>query len=389
MPVQPSSQPEAPGPSLEGIPRASRRNRGQKPIRYRQPEDVLPEPLAPLPEIVAAPPQQLVPSDTVLQDDATTADPHIWRTERNTFGLLREYYGERPVHDPNEHVSIDDLVVNPIEKLNAELDALPVSTYAPWPNLSSAMLAKWFIEAPSNSLSIATFLRLRDVLINPSFETDDLVDVNFASIFKDMGSDGEGGTFNEPDGWRKVDVPILIPSFKRGVSPHTFRVPNLLYRPLTDVIRSICQSERIKRFHLTPYRLLWKPNQHAKEQVIEGEFYTSPAFIEAHLEIQRLPKVVDCDLPRAMIALLIASDSTHLAQFGTASLWPVYLMFGNESKYTRGRPSACACHHVAYIPKVCFAFICESKPHLPIPTPVTRQYCGLHPSAQRWQTCQT
>ncbi|KAG2739586.1 hypothetical protein P692DRAFT_20755993, partial [Suillus brevipes Sb2] len=35
-----------------------------------------------------------------------------------------------------------------------------------------------------------------------------------------------------------------------------------------------------------------------------------------------------------------------------ASLWPIYLFFGNQSKYTRGKPTACACHHLAYIPNV-------------------------------------
>jgi hypothetical protein len=50
--------------------------------------------------------------------------------------------------------------------------------------------------------------------------------------------------------------------------------------------------------------------------------------------------------------LMMWSDSTHLASFGDASLWPFYLCFGNQSKYTRGKPTASACHHVAYIPNV-------------------------------------
>jgi len=53
-----------------------------------------------------------------------------------------------------------------------------------------------------------------------------------------------------------------------------------------------------------------------------------------------------------MIGMMIWSDSTHLTSFGTASLWPVYLYFGNQSKYTRAKPSEFAAHHLAYIPKV-------------------------------------
>ena len=46
------------------------------------------------------------------------------------------------------------------------------------------------------------------------------------------------------------------------------------------------------------------------------------------------------------------SDATHLANFGTAKLWPIYLFFGNLSKYIRLRPSSGACNHLAYIPSV-------------------------------------
>ena len=30
------------------------------------------------------------------------------------------------------------------------------------------------------------------------------------------------------------------------------------------------------------------------------------------------------------------SDATHLATFGMVKLWPIYLLFGNLSKYVRG-----------------------------------------------------
>ena len=49
---------------------------------------------------------------------------------------------------------------------------------------------------------------------------------------------------------------------------------------------------------------------------------------------------------------MIWSDSTALAQFGTASLWPIYLYIGNQSKYTRAKPTSMSAHHLAYLPKV-------------------------------------
>jgi hypothetical protein len=55
-----------------------------------------------------------------------------------------------------------------------------------------------------------------------------------------------------------------------------------------------------------------------------------------------------------VIGMMIWSDSTHLASFGTTSFWPIYLYFGNQSKYTHAKPSEFAPHHLAYISKIIF-----------------------------------
>ena len=60
------------------------------------------------------------------------------------------------------------------------------------------------------------------------------------------------------------------------------------------------------------------------------------------------------ELEIAIMAVLLWSDSTHLANFGTASLWPIYMYFGNTSKYTRGKPTSFPAQHLAYIPSVRF-----------------------------------
>lgn len=41
-----------------------------------------------------------------------------------------------------------------------------------------------------------------------------------------------------------------------------------------------------------------------------------------------------------------------LAQFGTSKLWPVYMMFGNDSKYRRGKSSMKLFEEVAYFQSV-------------------------------------
>jgi hypothetical protein len=78
----------------------------------------------------------------------------------------------------------------------------------------------------------------------------------------------------------------------------------------------------------------------------------SPAFIEAHRELQELPGEAGCELPHVVAALMFWSDATQLTTFGNAKLWPVYMYFGNESKYRRCRPSCNLGNHVAYFQKV-------------------------------------
>jgi hypothetical protein len=59
-----------------------------------------------------------------------------------------------------------------------------------------------------------------------------------------------------------------------------------------------------------------------------------------------------CKREKAVAALMVSSDATMLTQFGVAKGWPIYLMFGNLSKYIRGQPGSGAMHHLAYIPSV-------------------------------------
>lgn len=89
-----------------------------------------------------------------------------------------------------------------------------------------------------------------------------------------------------------------------------------------------------------------------KETRIYDEAYTSDAWIEAHNELQKQPNEPGCKLEKVITGLMFWSDSTHLTNFGTASVWPLYMYFGNLSKYVRARPNSGACHHIAYLPYV-------------------------------------
>lgn len=113
------------------------------------------------------------------------------------------------------------------------------------------------------------------------------------------------------------------------------------------------------RLHLTPFKQLWQHSPDVIERV-HGEIYASDAFAAAHEAVQNLPAERDCSLERVVCALMFWSDSTLLANFGAASLWPIYLFFGNESRYTRSTLHSGSCHHIAYIPKARTIFFCSN-----------------------------
>ena len=111
-----------------------------------------------------------------------------------------------------------------------------------------------------------------------------------------------------------------------------------------------------RTFHYHPFRLTYLPPKappNTLPETVYGELYTSQAWLDADSELQNSPQVEGCELPRAIAAFMFYSDSTSLAQFGTAKAWPIYVFFGNQSKYDRARPSTSAGYHVSYLPTVC------------------------------------
>ncbi|KAJ3540489.1 hypothetical protein NMY22_g4265 [Coprinellus aureogranulatus] len=53
---------------------------------------------------------------------------------------------------------------------------------------------------------------------------------------------------------------------------------------------------------------------------------------------------------------MLKLPATHLSTFSTAKLWPLYMIFGNESKHERGRGTSESCYHVAYFDTVSDSF---------------------------------
>jgi hypothetical protein len=166
--------------------------------------------------------------------------------------------------------------------------------------------------------------------------------------------------FNASDGWTEASVKIRLPAEKhQNVSEEAapeLEVKGLFYRNLLETIKSAVQDASASAFHWIPFQRLWKSDDDEPPIRIYDELYTSDAWLEAHEKLKAQPREPGCTLETAIVGLMMWSDSTHLTNFGSALLWPIYLFFGNQSKYERGKPTKAAAHHLAYIPSVSGSF---------------------------------
>jgi hypothetical protein len=284
-------------------------------------------------------------------------------TTRNTFGLYREYYGNTaPAHDPEEHLTLDHLSDDPetTEHLVTVQPQDAPNPFYPFPNENSFLLGNWYWNHGVRK-SRESFKELLSIVGHPEYHPEDVrhtkwdkIDVKLATNnFDSLDEDSEW--MDEDAGWNKTPVSIQVPFPRRANEPgsHDYFVGDLYHRSLVSVIREkLANPQDDQNFHYDPFKLFWKPTNASTSVRVHGELYTSPAYLDAHRELQESPREPGCDLSRVIVAMMFWSDATHLTSFGDAKLWPCYLFFGNESKYNRCKPTSRLCNHVAYFQTV-------------------------------------
>ena len=326
-------------------------------------QDILPEPSQ---AVSASIPQPRLPTVYLMVTNPLT-------TISNSFGLFRQYLFH-PSHDP-------DALVNPSDLSNLTTRTPPppplkrkeTNHDPPWPfaNMSVWRLMCW-VNTGSSSKSEGEVDRLvKDVLNAPDFCTKDLK--NFNAHRENSHLDVADKATPLEDNFHVTSISIEVPTGQPSdpLASRTYSVPGLRYRKLLNVVKAAFQDPLSRQFHFTPFSLIHRSPITNKEQRVYGELYNSDEFINEHRRVQnRSPPPPDdpgCKLEKVIAALMFWSDSTHLTNFGTAKLWPIYLFFGNLSKYIRSRPSSGACNHLAYIPSVCISNMRNMRSNLYIP----------------------
>jgi hypothetical protein len=230
--------------------------------------------------------------------------------------------------------------------------------FNPYPNKNSFLLGDWYWNHGVQK-SKESFHTLLSIVGDPDFNPQDVRETKWSAIDKELASndfDDDPRNWEDEDaGWKQTSIAIDIPFHRRMQNPGVQQrvLFDLYHRSIVSVIKEkLANPKDDEKFHYEPYEYLWKPTEDSDEVRVYGELYTSAAFHDAHRDLQASAGEPDCNLPRVVVALMFASDATHLTTFGNAKLWPCYLYFGNESKYRRCRPSSKLCNHIAYFQKV-------------------------------------
>jgi hypothetical protein len=223
---------------------------------------------------------------------------------------------------------------------------------------TSFHLVNWFYTG-SNTKTLTELDRLvHDVILHPEFKQEELIgfraarEAQLLDNIKDKAL--AESLFSSASGWHETSVNLSVPfervkNLSEDKAPK-FEVRKLHYRRIVEVVKAALSESDTESFHFFPFKTYWQPDEDSEPQRIYTELYNSNAFLDEHERIRQAHATASCET--VIAAIMLWSDSTQLANFGTASLWPIYLLLGNQSKYMRCKPAAFAAHHIAYIPKV-------------------------------------
>ncbi|TFK80595.1 hypothetical protein K466DRAFT_503627, partial [Polyporus arcularius HHB13444] len=279
--------------------------------------------------------------------------------------------------------------------------------YAPFPNYTTFDMLYWQNNGSNTKSDQQINILATKVMQEPEFEVEHLARFDAARELKrldDYIEVEDDSPLSVDDGWCQGNVQVRVP--KEGVhyaseeDAPLFTMTNVWHRKFCEVIRGALKQACVRDWHMIPHQLFCTaadvPQRHLdsrspspspstasarfgtssatsssnsssssssmsfsdesdEEDIrIYSEIFNTEAALEEDAAMRSKPRIPGDpeDLEYCVTLICLYSDSTRLTSFGTASLWPIYMYFGNQSKYVRGRPTAYAAHHMAYIPSL-------------------------------------
>ncbi|KAF7300199.1 hypothetical protein MKEN_01343700 [Mycena kentingensis (nom. inval.)] len=116
-------------------------------------------------------------------------------------------------------------------------------------------------------------------------------------------------------------------------------IPDVQYRDIVEVTKAAFMDPSVSDFNMQGHVLMYDPGDERAPERVYGEAYTSNRVLEFEAEVRNRPNAAACVLETVVAIWSLYSDSTHLSNFGTASIWPLYGWLANLSKYLQLKTS--------------------------------------------------
>ena len=298
--------------------------------------------------------------------DSTNHPPAVTTTNPNSFGVFWEYSAVSSHNPRNPDAFVDAQPTLPTsQSIGSGLMAIPPSDSRDNPltnstNTSTDLMLSWMATSSGNTPAGVNNL-VHGVIMHPDFQPSDLKDFNAVTAIRRFERERFGAGLAVGDGWKEGRVSIRVPCTgvaQKECDAPEFVVAGILYRDVVEVVTAELEDpDAFNDIHVTSYKEMWSPGPGEDPVRVYSEIYNSDAMLEADRRMRDDLNTAaahgpDDDLETFVVSALLYSDSTHLASFGTASLWPIYLFLGNVSKYIHSKPTSFSAHHIAYIPTV-------------------------------------
>ncbi|KAL0057178.1 hypothetical protein AAF712_016188 [Marasmius tenuissimus] len=331
-----------------------------------------------------------------------------YKTQPNELGIYRVYDSKEPSRYPEDSQFVSSpnfttenspdasiliqksMALSQNSETGHQKKPLVPPPYAPLPNVSTFRLFDWAYETTSVTEGSLSNL-VNNVILQPDFDPSHFRNFSARRELQKLDAPLPSAPVKPSD---KPIKPSLFTPQKTNPTPKPSKTPpfafdnsvwhrgtlsipmpcvghkhtsesdapqliidNVWYRKPLSIIHSLVKDEEFLKLHLRPYKEFWlRPSASQPHQIqrVYGEAFTSNCALRIEREkLKRLElRGIDDGLETVIIWMMMASDSTHLANFGTASSWPIYMYIGNRTKYERGNPKFFTAHHLAYIPQI-------------------------------------
>ncbi|KAI5981153.1 hypothetical protein F5J12DRAFT_731619 [Pisolithus orientalis] len=168
------------------------------------------------------------------------------------------------------------------------LKQLRKNYFIPFLNVTVWHLMSWFYNGSTQKSQSDLNNLVHNVILAADFDCKDLHSFVAQQELRQM----DESTLISSNSWYTTSVTIWLPC--EGVKVHKenapkFKVEELHYHKLTDVIKAAFAETAAEEYNVTPYKLFWQADDDTIPEQVFGEVYMADIMLQEHKTIKAQP----------------------------------------------------------------------------------------------------